>query len=91
MREVKYWPFSREPVFKVLRSGRKEETGSYTYPKVSIENQTMFVAVRLAKAGYFGGDPEQVMNAPVDVVQSILDYEGFESAYEEEYIALNKS
>lgn len=46
--------------------------------------------MRLAKAGYFGGDPVAVMNAPVDVVQSILDYEIFEGDYKAEYAELNR-
>jgi hypothetical protein len=44
----------------------------------------------LAKAGFFGGNPEHVLSAPVAVVQAILDYEEFASDYEAEYLALNK-
>jgi hypothetical protein len=50
----------------------------------------MFVAVRLAKGGYLNGDPSQVLNAPVDVVQSILEYENFEADYSAEYARLNE-
>jgi hypothetical protein len=50
----------------------------------------MFLAIKLAKEGYFNGDPDQVMNAPVDTVQAILEYEGFLGDYNEEYITLNK-
>lgn len=46
--------------------------------------------MRVAKAGYYSGDVEAVMNAPVNIVQAILDYENFESDYEKEYIKLNK-
>ncbi len=46
--------------------------------------------MRLAKEGYFGGDPKAVLDAPVDSVQSILEYENFSSEYEKEYLFLNK-
>lgn len=43
--------------------------------------------MRLAKAGYYGGSPEKILQAPIDIVMSILDYESFEhdlsQAYEE--------
>lgn len=48
------------------------------------------ISVKLAKAGYFNGDPEKVLQAPADIVQNILDYEDFASEYEEEYLALNE-
>lgn len=50
----------------------------------------MFVAIRLARRGYYGGDPEAVLNAPVDVVQNLIGYENFEVEYEAEYMALNR-
>lgn len=50
----------------------------------------MFLAVRLAKEGYFGGDPSRVLKARVDVVQSILEYENFEADYVREEAALNQ-
>lgn len=55
-----------------------------------MDNDCLFVAIRLAKLGYFNGDPMQVLKARVDIVQSILDYESFEVDYEKAYIALNK-
>lgn len=50
----------------------------------------MLVAVRLAKQGYYDGDPQKVLNAPVDVVEAIISYENFEIDYKEEYLRLNK-
>jgi hypothetical protein len=44
----------------------------------------------LASKGYYGGNVEAILNAPVDIVQGILDYEAFDADYESEYIALNK-
>lgn len=49
----------------------------------------MFLAIRLAKEGYFNGNPQEVLNAPVDVVQAIIEYGGFASDYESEYVSLN--
>ncbi len=46
--------------------------------------------MRLAKAGYFGGNPDAVKAAPVDTVLKILHYETFESEYERAYTELNK-
>ena len=50
----------------------------------------MFTALRLAKAGFFGGDPAKVLTAPVDIVESVIAYEQFEADYKTEYISLNK-
>lgn len=50
----------------------------------------MFWAIRLAKAGYFGGDPQNVLTARVSIVQGVIEYETFESDYQAEYLALNK-
>ena len=38
--------------------------------------------MRLAKAGFFGGDPSRVMESGVDMVLSALDYETFLGEYE---------
>jgi hypothetical protein len=46
--------------------------------------------MRLAKAGYYGGDPVKVLHAPVNVVIDILNYERFESEYEKAFELLNK-
>ena len=50
----------------------------------------MFVALRIAKAGYYSGDPQKVLEARVDYVLSILEYESFNSDYERVYTELNK-
>lgn len=46
--------------------------------------------MRLAKAGYYGGDPDAVKAAPADTVLTILHYEAFETAYEIAYSELNR-
>lgn len=50
----------------------------------------MLVALRISKAGYYGGDPEKVLNARIDHVLSILEYEAFNNDYEKVYVELNK-
>jgi len=40
------------------------------------------VCLRIAKSGYYSGDPGKVRKAPVDDVFRILDYENFLSDYE---------
>lgn len=40
------------------------------------------MAVKLAKAGYWGGDPGAVKRAPIDEVLAAYDYEDFCSEYE---------
>ncbi len=50
----------------------------------------MFYAIRLAKSGYYGGNPQAILRAPVDIVMNIINYEAFERDYEAEYIAMTK-
>lgn len=50
----------------------------------------MFVGIRLAKVGYYNGDPLKVIAARVDIVQAILEYETFEADYDKAAAALNK-
>lgn len=59
-------------------------------PKTRIEDESLFIAMRLAKAGYYGGNPQAVLQAPVTVVIGMLEYEGFNDEYENAYMALNK-
>lgn len=49
----------------------------------------MFSAISLAKKGYFNGNPSLVMEAPVDVVIAIFNYEKENNKYEEcqQYLA----
>lgn len=48
------------------------------------------MALRLAKAGYYGGDPGRVKMAPVDDVLNALAYESFVGEYEAVEYELNK-
>ena len=59
-------------------------------PKVTIDDEALFIAIRLAKAGYCSGDPKKVLMTRADLVMAMLDYETFEADYESQYIELNK-
>lgn len=50
----------------------------------------MLIALRLAKAGYAGGDPERILKMRADIVIAALQYEGFIGDYEAAYIELNR-
>ena len=45
----------------------------------------MFYALKIAKAGFYSGNPQEVMNAPVNMVIAILHFELFENALQKEY------
>lgn len=46
-------------------------------PKVTIDDEVAFYSIRLAKLGYYGGNPELIRKAPLDVVLQIISYENF--------------
>lgn len=48
------------------------------------------VALRLAKAGYWQGDPGKVLAAPADQVMGAIHYENFTVDYEKTVYELNK-
>jgi hypothetical protein len=41
----------------------------------------IFIALKLAKAGWMGSDPAHVLKADLDVVLNMLYYEGYEHDY----------
>lgn len=47
------------------------------------------LALRLAKAGWWGGDPDAVEMAPTESVLDAADYEKFTADYERAFIRLN--
>jgi len=49
----------------------------------------LFICLRVAKLGYYGGNPDEVKNAPVDTVMGVLNYEKFEADYKETTRELN--
>lgn len=76
MRKGERLPFSKEADFKLLES--KQEEPELRQPNVEIRDYALFTAMKIAKLGYYGGNPEAVMNAPADIVVSILNYESFD-------------
>jgi hypothetical protein len=51
----------------------------------------MLVALRLAKAGYYGGSLQAVLEARADHVLAALEFEGFQADYELVSYELNKA
>lgn len=54
------------------------------------DDESLIIALRLAKAGYMGGDPTQVMRSPVDTVVAMLHYENFLGDYERTWVQMNR-
>lgn len=50
----------------------------------------MILALRLAKGGWWGGDPDAVLGAPADRVMLAVQYEGFTANYETEMYNIAK-
>lgn len=89
MHKGQYRPFLSRPDFSVQRihgTGRDDKPR----PKIEIHDQCFFWAAKLAKAGYYGGDPEQILNAPVSIIIKLLNFQVFENEYESAYYDLNK-
>lgn len=59
-------------------------------PKITINDTVAYWAIKLAKAGYYGGNPELVKQAPVDMVLQILQYERFETDLQVAYRKLSE-
>jgi hypothetical protein len=53
-------------------------------------DEGLMFALSLAKAGYYGGDPEKVLQARVDIVLSLMQYESFRNDYQEVEYFINK-
>ncbi len=49
------------------------------------------IALKVAKLGYYGGNPEKVMQAKASWVFSVLEYENFLADYENTEYDLNKA
>lgn len=48
------------------------------------------IALKLAKAGWWGGDPGKIMRAPSSEVLAVVEYQAFVSDYEQASLELNK-
>lgn len=51
----------------------------------------LVIALRLAKAGYWQGDPGKILRAPADEVFAAVQYEGFCDDYERAIFEMNKA
>ena len=92
MREGKPRPFSKRPVFRIALAegtGQGDSRPKPKLPRIDCDDTTVLIAYRLARLGFFGGDPSKVLNAPADIVQMAIDYVTFEADYEAAYIDLN--
>jgi hypothetical protein len=49
------------------------------------------ITLRLAKAGYGGGDPERIAKMKVSTVLKLIQYEIFLKEYESKFMDLNRS
>lgn len=64
--------------------------GDWRSPEVYIGDDLRFLRVKIAKLGYYGGDPRQVGEAAVTDVLDVLAYESFEADYASTERELNK-
>lgn len=53
-------------------------------------NHTMLIALRLAREGFGGGDPERILGMRADLVMDAWEYVNFQADYEETLGELNK-
>ena len=74
--------------FKVVKP--VVDDGKLKRPKVDIKDEALFCALKLAKIGYYGGNPDSIMIAPYTTVLNMLAYEKFEFDYMEKAIEINK-
>ena len=83
----KIYALFQESCFRVENPIRNDKI---RYPRVRITaDADICIAVRLAKAGYYGGDPEQVLNARTDLVLHAYNYENFARDLDATFTELN--
>lgn len=87
MRRGKLAPFFQKSGFRVLNPIKTTRRK----PIIEIEvGEDVLMAVSLAKNGFFNGNPELVLNSPVDIVVHTYNFNNFIQDYEETSIELNK-
>lgn len=77
MFEGEHLPFFQTSPFKVRN--RIESTKDGREPEVEIDDELSFVCIMAAKNGFYGGNPDEVAEAPVTTVLNILRYQKFEA------------
>ena len=80
-------PFFQEPCFRVQNPISDDKPKPRTKITADFETQ---IAMTLAKSGYYGGNPEAVFNASIDMVMKTYHYEIYTREYEATYLELNK-
>lgn len=73
-------PFFQGAKFRVHKQGVAHKS-----PKIEIDDEAIFLALKLAKAGYMGGDPQKVLSADTNIVIDMIHFEGFENDLVEAY------
>lgn len=53
-------------------------------------DRALAVAIRLARSGYGGGDPERILRMRVDYVMAAIQYETFRSEFERTFVEMNR-
>lgn len=88
MPESKRLPFFQTPPFFVRN--KQDYSGEWRSPEIHIGDDLRFLRVKIAKLGYYGGDPHKVGEATITDVLDILAYEAFEADYTTTERELNK-
>ena len=52
--------------------------------------RSLLVALRLAKEGFMGGNPDAILKAPTATVIAMMEYTNYVGEYQETYMELNK-
>ena len=94
MSKGKPCPFFQKPSFEIVRTPNISKEGKEPTRKPKVKSsldEADNICLKLAKAGYKGGDPELIgMMNPYWVIK-MIEYESFCGEYEEEYINLNQN
>ena len=85
----KFAPFFQEPVFSVQNPVRGDNSGRRPAIRITADEETK-ISLILAKSGFYGGDPDKVLDAPIDKVLQAYQYEMFLREYETTARELNK-
>ena len=88
MPEGKCLPFFQASPF-IVRN-KQSGSGDWRKPEIHIGDDLRFLRVKIAKLGYYSGDPHKVGEATVTDVLDILSYEAFEADYTETERELNR-
>ena len=79
MPESKCLPFFQVAPFLVRNKCSGD--GDWRRPEVYIGDELRFLKIKIAKSGYYGGNPHFVGEAPVTDVLDILSFEKFQDGY----------